>query len=140
MIRMLFAVSLFIHQRFVPFCRKSLILHDEFKAKQRYNSRVTEGVAEFVGLKNALEQNDIDAVRAYFSSEEVGAWKDFTAAGYLLANAFRTNSSAAPDALPSVKVRSLVLSLESVLNFSNSVLYIYEITPRNGKLLQLKWN
>jgi hypothetical protein len=65
---------------------------------------VTKGVDGFVGLKAALEKNDIDAVRAYFSSEDEGAWKDFTAAGYLLANAFRTNSSAAPDSLPSVKV------------------------------------
>jgi hypothetical protein len=59
-----------------------------------------------VGLRDALEKNDIGTVRFYFSSEEEGAWKDFTAAGYLLANAFRTNSSAAPDSLPSVKVRS----------------------------------
>jgi hypothetical protein len=76
----------------------------------------------FVGLKDALEKNDIDSVRAYFSSEDEGAWKDFTSAGYLLANAFRSNSSAAPDTLPSVKVcvnvhwifsQRLVLSLTS---------------------------
>lgn len=66
---------------------------------------MTKGVDGFVALKDALEKNDIDAVRAYFSSENEGAWKDFTAAGYLLANAFRTNSSAAPDTLPSIKVR-----------------------------------
>jgi hypothetical protein len=77
---------------------------DILQAKQRYNNRVTKGVASFVGLKSALEKGDIDAIRSYFSSEEEGSWKDFTAAGYLLANAFRTNSSAAPDSLPSVKV------------------------------------
>ena len=75
------------------------------QAKQRYNNRVTVGVATFVGLKGALEKGDIDAVRTFFSSEDAGFWKDFSAAGYLLANAFRTNSSAAPDSLPSVKVR-----------------------------------
>ena len=67
---------------------------------------MTKGVASFVGLKNALEKGDINVIRSYFSSEEDGSWKDFTAAGYLLANAFRTNSSAAPDSLPSVKVCS----------------------------------
>lgn len=36
-------------------------------------------------------------------SEEVGSWKDFSAAGYLLANAFRRNSTTPPDSLPSVK-------------------------------------
>jgi len=33
----------------------------------------------------------------------VGAWNDFSSAGYLLANAFRTNSSRSPDKLPAVK-------------------------------------
>lgn len=79
------------------------------QAKQRYNNRVTKGVENFVGLKNALEKGDIDAIRSYFSSEEGGSFKDFKAAGFLLANAFRTNSSAAPDSLPSVKVRSLLI-------------------------------
>lgn len=51
-----------------------------------------------------LESGNIDSVRNFFSSEEVGSWKDFSASGYLLANAFRRSSSTAPDALPSVKV------------------------------------
>lgn len=72
-------------------------------AKQRYNDRVSKGVAGFLTLGAALENGDIDSVRAFFASEEVGSWKDFSAAGYLLANAFRRNSSAAPDTLPSVK-------------------------------------
>jgi hypothetical protein len=74
------------------------------QAKQRYNERVSKGVAGFVGLKSLLENGDIDAVRTYFTSEDAGSWKDLSIAGYLLANAFRRNSTAAPDSLPSVKV------------------------------------
>lgn len=73
-------------------------------AKQRYNDRVTKGVAGFLGLETTLKAGDIDALRAYFTTEDVGGWKDLTAAGYLLANAFRRNSTAAPDSLPSVQV------------------------------------
>ena len=40
----------------------------------------------------------------YFSNEADGGWKDLTAAGYLLSNAFRRSSSTAPDSLPAVKV------------------------------------
>jgi hypothetical protein len=76
-------------------------------AKQRYNERVQQGVKGYVGLQTALEAGNIDAIRAFFSNEDVGRWKDFSAAGYLLANAFRRNSTAAPDSLPSVKVCSL---------------------------------
>lgn len=79
------------------------ILND-FQAKQRYNNRVTKGVTAFVGLKGALENGDVDAVRPFFTSEDEGTWKDLSLAGYLLANAFRRNSTAAPDTLPSVKV------------------------------------
>lgn len=75
-------------------------------AKQRYNERVQQGVKGYVGLQAALEAGNIDALRAFFSNEDVGGWKDFSAAGYLLANAFRRNSTAAPDSLPSVKVCS----------------------------------
>jgi hypothetical protein len=63
-----------------------------------------KGVSGFIGLKSLLEKGDVESIRTYFSSDEGGLWKDFTAAGYLLANAFRTNSSASPDSLPSVKV------------------------------------
>ncbi|KAL7559496.1 hypothetical protein ACA910_010310 [Epithemia clementina (nom. ined.)] len=72
-------------------------------AKQRYNDRVKSGVIAFLALQPLLEKGDIDGIRAYFTSEDVGAWKDLTTAGYLLANAFRRNSTAAPDSLPSVK-------------------------------------
>jgi len=74
-------------------------------AKQRYNDRVKQGVDGYLSLNNALEKGDIDAVRKFFNDEDTGSWKDFSTAGYLLANAFRRNSTAAPDSLPSVKVR-----------------------------------
>jgi hypothetical protein len=76
-------------------------------AKQRYNDRVLAGVKGFVALGAALEKNDMEAAKIYFGSENVGSWKDFMGAGYLLSNAFRRNSSAAPDTLPSVKVSNL---------------------------------
>ena len=74
-------------------------------AKQRYNERVKAGIQGYLALGPALEAGNIDVLRAYFTTEDMGGWKDLTAAGYLLANAFRRNSSAAPDSLPSVKVR-----------------------------------
>lgn len=66
---------------------------------------MTQGVSGLLGLRGPLESGDVDPLRAYFSSEDVGGWKDFSSAGYLLANAFRTSSSTPPDNLPSVKVR-----------------------------------
>jgi len=68
-------------------------------AKQRYNKRVTSGLMAFL----ALDVNDINAVNAFFETKDEGGWEDLSAAAYLLANAFRTNSSKAPDSLPSVK-------------------------------------
>lgn len=73
-------------------------------AKQRYNDRVKLGVRNFASLAEPLESENIEALRLFFTSEDAGSWKDFSSAGYLLANAFRRNSSAAPDSLPSVKV------------------------------------
>jgi hypothetical protein len=73
-------------------------------AKQRYNDRVTSGVKGFLNIQKSLESEDIDAVRTYFTSEEAGSWKDLSAAGYLLANAFRQNSTTPPDSIPAVKV------------------------------------
>jgi hypothetical protein len=75
-------------------------------AKQRYNDRVKTALKGFVGLQKFVESGSMDDVKSYFVSEEVGAWADGSSAGYLLANAFRRNSSAAPDTLPSVKVSS----------------------------------
>jgi hypothetical protein len=73
-------------------------------AKQRYNDRVKKGVKSFVLLGSALSNGDVDTVKLFFDSEDEGSWKDFSAAGYLLSNAFRRNSTAPPDSLPSVKV------------------------------------
>lgn len=50
-----------------------------------------------------MESGDIDTLRSFFANEDVGGWKDYSTAGYLLANAFRRNSTASPDSLPSVK-------------------------------------
>lgn len=72
-------------------------------AKQRYNERVSAGAKSFVALGPQLDNGDLNGVKAFFSEETVGTWKDFSAAGYLLANAFRRSSSTAPDSLPSVK-------------------------------------
>jgi len=72
-------------------------------AKQRYNERVKAGILGFAALGESLSSGSIDETKAYFASEEVGGWKDASAAGYLLANAFRRSSTTPPDSLPSVK-------------------------------------
>ena len=72
-------------------------------AKQRYNERVIAGVKTYIGLSPSIENADLSAATAFFTSDEQGSWSDFAAAGYLLSNAFRRSSSTAPDALPSVK-------------------------------------
>lgn len=97
------------HLRFLHVSHAATMCNNSFhsflsQAKQRYNERVEQGVSGFLGIKGALEGGDINAVRDWFSSEQVGGWKDFSAAGYLLANAFRRNSTTPPDSLPSVKV------------------------------------
>jgi hypothetical protein len=82
-------------------------------AKQRYNERVKAGVKGFAALKPLVESGNVDGIRSYFASEDVGSWKDLSTAGYLLANAFRRNSSAAPDSLPSVQVSASVRRFDS---------------------------
>ena len=67
-------------------------------AKQRYNERVTAGCKAFLNL-----DGDVEKTNAFFSTADVGGWEDFSAAGYLLSNAFRTSSTKPPDALPSVR-------------------------------------
>ena len=56
-------------------------------AKQRYNERVTAGCKTFLNL-----DGDVDKLNSFFSTADVGGWEDFSAAGYLLSNAFRTSS------------------------------------------------
>jgi hypothetical protein len=74
-------------------------------AKQRYNSRVTKAVKELLAAASALEKGSSTEAKAFFSGDEAGTWKDLTAAGYLLSNAFRRSSGTPPDKLPAVKVR-----------------------------------
>lgn len=66
-------------------------------AKQRYNDRVTKAVKGLLEAGAALAEGNSKAAKAYFGNEEVGSWKDLTAAGYLLSNAFRRSSTTAPD-------------------------------------------
>ena len=77
-------------------------------AKQRYNERVKKGVQGLLAAASALEGGSVAEAKAYFSGEDVGSWKDLSSAGYLLSNAFRRNSTAAPDSLPAVKVSFFV--------------------------------
>lgn len=74
-------------------------------AKQRYNERVRASAKGLLAAGDSLKDGNTKDAKTYFGNEDAGGWKDLTAAGYLLSNAFRRNSSAAPDSLPSVKVR-----------------------------------
>ena len=69
-------------------------------AKQRYNERVVQGAKSFVALSSESPA-DPAKIKAWYEDED--GWKDFSSAGYLLANAFRRSSSTAPDKLPSVQ-------------------------------------
>lgn len=72
-------------------------------AKKRYYERVKESVTGLLKAADALKDGDSKVAKEYFASEDNGSWKDLTAAGYLLSNAFRRSSSTAPDSLPAVK-------------------------------------
>jgi hypothetical protein len=74
-------------------------------AKKRYYERVRVSVKGLVAAGDDLAAGDSKVAKEYFANEEAGGWKDLTAAGYLLSNAFRRSSSTAPDSLPAVKVR-----------------------------------
>ena len=74
-------------------------------AKKRYYERVKTSVTGLLKAYDELKNGDSKVAKEYFSSEDDGSWKDLTAAGYLLSNAFRRSSSTAPDSLPAVKVR-----------------------------------
>ena len=73
-------------------------------AKKRYYERVKASVSGLLHAADGLKNGDSKAAKEYFSNEADGSWKDLTAAGYLLSNAFRRSSSTAPDSLPAVKV------------------------------------
>lgn len=104
-----------------------------YTAKQRYNQRVIVGVKAFL----ALDARDIGAVDAFFSSQEEGGWEDFSSAGYLLANAFRTSSTKAPDNLPSVKVSAAVAVI--FMLDGDSYPFVNVLNNRNGKHSQRIW-
>jgi len=72
-------------------------------AKKRYYERVKASVAGLLQATDGLKNGDSNVAKEYFSSEADASWKDLTAAGYLLSNAFRRSSSTAPDSLPAVK-------------------------------------
>jgi len=72
-------------------------------AKQRYNERVKAGVRGFGELESSIDSGNLDAAKEFFMTDSVGGWKDASAAGYLLANAFRRSSTTPPDSLPTVK-------------------------------------
>lgn len=72
-------------------------------AKQRYNERVTAGIKDFLKLKSSMKSGDLSPTKEFFTTDDVGGWKDFSSAAYLLSNAFRRSSSTAPDSLPSVQ-------------------------------------
>merc|ERR1712157_189223 len=78
-------------------------------AKKRYYERVKASVLGLLAAEEGLKKGDPNAAKEYFSSEVDGSWKDLTAAGYLLSNAFRRSSSTAPDSLPAVKVSEAIL-------------------------------
>jgi hypothetical protein len=66
-------------------------------AKQRYNERVKTSVGGLLAAGDALAAGSSKEAKEFFSSEDAGSWKDLTAAGYLLSNAFRRSSATAPD-------------------------------------------
>ena len=74
-------------------------------AKKRYYERVKASVSGLLQAADGLKNGDSKVAKDYFSGDADGSWKDLTAAGYLLSNAFRRSSSTAPDSLPAVKVR-----------------------------------
>jgi len=44
-------------------------------AKQRYNDRVKAGVNGFLAIGVMIENGDLEALKGYFASEEIGSWK-----------------------------------------------------------------
>jgi hypothetical protein len=74
--------------------------------KQRYNQRVKDSARGLLAAGDSLKVGgSTTTAKAYFSTEGPGGYKDLTAAGYPLSNAFRRSSETAPDKLTSVKVR-----------------------------------
>ena len=68
------------------------------RAKTRYAARVTKGAQDYLAIDPS-----VGAKAPFFAGGKDSPAEDFLAAAYLLANAFRANSTTAPDALPTVK-------------------------------------
>lgn len=99
-------------------------------AKQRYNERVKASVQGLLAVGDGLAGGSTTEAKAFFGSDDGGSWKDLTAAGYLLSNAFRRNSSSAPDSLPAVKVRKKLCLIFLIKAFGgNGILNIEHSRP-----------
>ncbi|KAJ8603082.1 hypothetical protein CTAYLR_006685 [Chrysophaeum taylorii] len=64
------------------------------RAKERYNARVVAGAKDFRALKASVDGGDATAMTDFFAGD---SFEDLCAAGFLLSNAFRINSTQNPD-------------------------------------------
>jgi glutathione S-transferase len=72
------------------------------RAKQRYSARVSKGAEAYMGLGDAVAGGKL-AAAPFFAGDKNSPAEDFLGASFLLANAFRINSTTSPDSLPTVK-------------------------------------
>ena len=72
------------------------------RAKSRYSERVKRGATSFFELRHAVENGAL-LKDPFLQGGKDSAFEDFTSASYLLANAWRSNSTTPPDSLPTVK-------------------------------------
>ena len=72
------------------------------RAKTRYSERVKRGAASFLSLRPAVE-GGLLLRDPFVAGGKDSPFEDFASAAYLLANAFRSNSTTAPDSLVTVK-------------------------------------
>ena len=63
---------------------------------------MAKGAAAYLTLGNAAADGSL-AKNSFFEGGKDSQAEDFLAAAYLLANAFRSNSTSSPDSLPTVK-------------------------------------
>lgn len=70
------------------------------RAKERYNARVEAGAKDFRAAISSVKAGNAEAMSAYFGGE---SYQDLCSAGFLLSNAFRSNSTQSPDKIPQVK-------------------------------------
>ena len=85
------------------------------RAKQRYSARVTKGADGYMGLGDAVASGKFLAA-PFFAGDKNSPAEDFLGAAFLLANAFRSNSTASPDTLPTVrKFKAFMKEYEATL-------------------------